>query len=237
MMPSEGLPLVSGRGAVQEEEIIIWLSAGTCVSFVINKNMTVVTKQLHYPPLNNKLCWNFATRGLNSVGQDEVVILLEVEEGEQLPPREVFTMLQALYQQAGAGTPVQEMGHISVGSNYLGSSQHGGWLFVRHSHQTVQDLLMPPPPVLFGLLIMRWEIPWARVFPLRLMLRLGAEFRYYPSPLVSVRNRGAVYGEVGHTIMNVLSDFKNYTYAMQTIRGMVIHMTTGATDISIPKNR
>ena len=237
MMPSEGLPLVSGRGAVQEEEIIIWLSAGTCVSFVINKNMTVVTKQLHYPPLNNKLCWNFATRGLNSVGQDEVVILLEVEEGEQLPPREVFTMLQALYQQAGAGTPVTEMGHISVGSNYLGSSQHGGWLFVRHSHQTVQDLLMPPPPVLFGLLIMRWEIPWARVFPLRLMLRLGAEFRYYPSPLVSVRNRGAVYGEVGHTIMNVLSDFKNYTYAMQTIKGMVIHMTTGATDISIPKNR
>ena len=237
MMPSEGLPLVSGRGAVQDEEIIIWLSAGTCVSFVINKNMTVVTKQLNYPPLNNKLCWNFATRGLNSVGQDEVVILLEVEEGEQLPPREVFTMLQALYQQAGAGTPVTEMGHISVGSNYFGSSQHGGWLFVRHSHQTVQDLLMPPPPVLFGLLIMRWEIPWARVFPLRLMLRLGAEFRYYPSPLVSVRNRGAVYGEVGHTIMNVLADFKNYTYAMQTIRGMVIHMTTGATDISIPKNR
>ena len=237
MMPSEGLPLVSGRGQVEEEEIIVWFSAGTSVSFVINKNMTVVTKQLRYLPLNNKLCWNFATRGLNSVGQDEVVILLEVEEGEQLPPREVFTMLQALYQQAGAGTPVTEMGHISVGSNYLGCSQHGGWLFVRHSHQTVQDLLMPPPPVLFGLLIMRWEIPWARVFPLRLMLRLGAEFRYYPSPLVSVRNRGAVYGEVGHTIMNVLSDFKNYTYAMQTIRGMVIHMTAGATDISIPKNR
>ena len=43
--------------------------------------------------------------------------------------------------------------------------------------------------------------------------------------------------QVGHTIMNVLSDFKNYTYAMPTIRGMVIHMTTGATDICLPKNR
>ena len=42
---------------------MVWFSAGTCVSFVINKNMTVVTKQLQYPPLNNKLCWNFATRG------------------------------------------------------------------------------------------------------------------------------------------------------------------------------
>ena len=99
---------------------MVWFSAGTCVSFVINKNLTAVTKQLQYPPLNNKLCWNFATRGLTSVGQDEVVILLEVEEGETLPPREVFTMLQALYEQAGAGNPVTEMGHVSVGSNYLG---------------------------------------------------------------------------------------------------------------------
>ena len=67
--------------------MIVWFSAGTNVSFVINKNMTVITKQLTYPPLNNKLVWNFATRGLNSVGQDEVVILLEVEDGELVPPR------------------------------------------------------------------------------------------------------------------------------------------------------
>ena len=37
------------------------------------------------------------------------------------------------------------------------------------------------------------------------MLRLGAEFRYYPAPLVSVRARTAVYSDIGHTIMNVLS--------------------------------
>jgi len=236
MLPPDGLPLVSGRGAVDEEEVLVWFSAGTYVNFVMNKNLTVITKQLHYPPIN-KLCWNFATRGLTSVGQDEVVILLEVGEDEQLPPREVFTMLQALYEQAGAGSPVAEMGHISVGSDYLGSNAHGGWLFIRHSHQTVADLLLPPPPLLFAVLIMRWEIPWARVFPLRLMLRLGAEFRYYPAPLVSVRGRKPVYGEIGHTIMNVLADFKNYTYALPTIRGMVIHMSTGRTDILLPKNR
>ena len=51
------------QGTVEDEEVMVWFSAGTCVSFVINKNMTVVTKQLQYPPLNNKLCWNFATRG------------------------------------------------------------------------------------------------------------------------------------------------------------------------------
>ena len=93
--------------------------------------------------------------------------------------------MQALYEQAGAGNPVTEMGHISVGSNYLGNSigsdlprmfvdtlysgsnAHGGWLFIRHTHQTVAELLLPPPPLLFAVLIMRWEIPWARVFPLR----------------------------------------------------------------------
>lgn len=37
------------------------------------------------------------------------------------------------------------------------------------------------------------------------MLRLGAEFRYYPCPLVSIRQRAAVYGEIGHTIIQVLA--------------------------------
>ena len=74
--------------------------------------------------------------------------------------------------------------------------------------QTVADLLLPPPPLLFAVLIMRWEVPWARVAPLRLMLRLGAEFRYYPAPLVSVRGRKPVYGEIGHTIMNVLAGIR-----------------------------
>lgn len=43
-----------------------------------------------------------------------------------------------------------------------------------------------------------------QVFPLRLMLRMGAEFRYYPCPLVSTRNRKPVFCEIGHTIMNLL---------------------------------
>ena len=34
----------------------------------------------------------------------------------------LLVVMQALYEQAGAGNPVTEMGHISVGSNYLGNS-------------------------------------------------------------------------------------------------------------------
>ena len=161
--------------------------------------------------------------------------------------------MQALYEQAGAGSPVAEMGHVTVfdsrdaiilvncfpeqvGHDYLGSSSHGGWLFIRHSHQVLFVILVkklincgsdrgrPPSPAtssaiccpyhaMGGLLSSLFEsprnfatqVPWARVAPLRLMLRLGAEFRYYPAPLVSVRGRKPVYGEIGHTIMNVLA--------------------------------
>ena len=37
------------------------------------------------------------------------------------------------------------------------------------------------------------------------MLRLGAEYRYYPCPLVSIRERKPAFAEVGHTIMNLLA--------------------------------
>jgi len=235
-MPLEGLPFVSGKGRVEDDEISIWFSAGTSVNFVLNNNLTVLTKRIMYAPIN-KMVWNFASRGLTSVGQDEIVILLEADDDEILPPRDIFLTIQAIYEQAGAGQPVVEMGHITVNSEHLGSNSNGGWLFIRHTFQAVADLFLPPPPVLFGILIMRWEIPWARVFPLRLMLRLGAEYRYYPAPLVSTRNRKPVYGEIGHTIMNVLADFKNYAYTLPTIRGLVIHMSTGKTLILIPKNR
>jgi hypothetical protein len=37
--------------------------------------------------------------------------------------------------------------------------------------------MLPNPPYLFGVLLQKWETPWAKVFPLRLMFRLGAEYR------------------------------------------------------------
>lgn len=48
-------------------------------------------------------------------------------------------------------------------------------------------------------------MPWAKIFPLRLILRLGAEYRYYPSPIISTRQRESVFVEIGHTIINLLA--------------------------------
>lgn len=35
---------------------------------------------------------------------------------------------------------------------------------------------LPDKPYLIGYLIQKWELPWAKLFPLRLLLRLGEQF-------------------------------------------------------------
>lgn len=133
-------------------------------------------------------------------------------------------------------------------------------MFFRTSFQCVQQLLLPTPPYLVAVLLQRWEIPWAKVFPLRLLLRLGAEFRYYPCPLFSVRKRKSVFGEVGHTIVNLLAvitscnfqifllltvfflfppfqDMRNFSYSLPAVAGLVVHMEEKETNILLPKSR
>ncbi|XP_046688796.1 zinc finger FYVE domain-containing protein 9-like [Homalodisca vitripennis] len=66
---------------------------------------------------------------------------------------------------------------------------------------------------------------------------MGAEFRYYPCPLVSVRDRPPLYTEIGHTIINILADFRKYSYSLPSVRGLVIHMEDRQTTINIPRNR
>ncbi|KYN12959.1 Zinc finger FYVE domain-containing protein 9 [Trachymyrmex cornetzi] len=75
------------------------------------------------------------------------------------------------------------------------------------------------------------------MFPLRLLLRLGAEYRYYPCPLVSVRFRNALYFEIGHTVMKVLADFRNFGYTLPGVRGLTIHLKNRTTDVMFPRNR
>lgn len=59
----------------------------------------------------------------------------------------------------------------------------------------------------------------------------------YPCPLISVRFRKPVYGEIGHTIMNLLADFRNYQYMLPSIRGVTVHMEDKWTYINFPRNR
>ena len=157
----------------------------------------------------NKLIWNYCSAGLLSVGQDELVILIsQCESDGALPNWHVFNHFQFLYEKAKEGPPLSPMGYsLLAPDSLLGrDNAYGGFLYVRASFQSLEGLLVPPEgvPRLFGLLITKWELPWARLFPLRLILRLGAEFRYYPAPLWSERNRQSVYNDIGNTMMKLL---------------------------------
>uniref|UniRef100_A0A4W6FSU3 Zinc finger FYVE-type containing 9 n=1 Tax=Lates calcarifer TaxID=8187 RepID=A0A4W6FSU3_LATCA len=185
----------------------------------------------------NRKCWYVTTKGMHAVGQAEVVILLQCLPDEKTIPKDIFTHFVQLYQEALSGNVLSHLSHSFFTQSFLGSKEHGGFLYISPSFQSLQDLLLPNPPYLFGILIQKWETPWAKVFPIRLMLRLGAEYRFYPCPLFSVRFRKPLFGETGHTIMNLLADFRNYQYTLPVVKGLVVDMEVRKTSIKIPSNR
>ncbi|XP_012257524.2 zinc finger FYVE domain-containing protein 9 isoform X1 [Athalia rosae] len=208
------------------------------IMFAINRNLYAYVKITNLSCCVNRICWNVTSRGLACVGQDEVILLVETLPGDTLIPKDLLVHINLIYVEAIKGNTITELGvSIHQGGNLLGSREHAGFLFIRQTFQCLQRIVLPPPPFLVGLLVHRWETPWAKVFPLRLVLRLGAEYRYYPCPLVSVRFRDAVYSEIGHTIMKVLADFRNFAYTLPGVRGLAIHMQDRTTDVMFPKNR
>lgn len=208
------------------------------VMFAINRNLYAYVKIINLNCCVNKVCWNVTSRGLACVGQDEVILLVEILPDETRIPKDVLIYINQLYLEAIKGNTITELGFsVYQGSNLLGSREHSGFLFIRQTLQCLQKIILPPAPFLIGLLIHRWETPWAKVFPLRLLLRLGAEYRYYPCPLVSVRFRDALYFEIGHTVMKVLADFRNFGYTLPGVRGLTIHLKNRTTDVMFPRNR
>ena len=64
---------------------------------------------------------------------------------------------------------------MSFTDSFLGTKDHGGVLFFSPSFQPMEGLAVPSEPFLCGVLLQKLEVPWAKVFPLRLLLRLGLE--------------------------------------------------------------
>ncbi|KAH1012040.1 hypothetical protein HUJ04_001286 [Dendroctonus ponderosae] len=208
------------------------------LTFAINQNLFVRVRVINMSCCINKYAWCFCSEGLINVGCDEVVYLIEYIDEESFVPKDVFFHIQNVYLDAVKGTAVNELG-ISLHNtfNFLDSRNHAGFVYIKPSFQCLENVLVPNEPYLIGILIHRWETPWAKLFPLRLILRLGADYRYYPSPLISTRHRDSVFVEIGHTIINLLADFRNFTYTLPQIRGLYIHMEGKKTTITIPKNR
>ncbi|KAM9439266.1 zinc finger FYVE domain-containing protein 9 isoform 2-T2 [Clarias gariepinus] len=246
LIPEDGLPPilistgVKGDYAVEEKpsEVLLLqqLEEGgpEPLVFVLNANLLAMVKLVNYV---NRKCWYVMSKGMHAVGQAEVVVLLQCLPDEKSIPKDIFSHFVQLYQEALAGNVLSHLSHSFFTQSFLGSKEHGGFLYITPTFQSLQDLLLPNPPFLFGILVQKWETPWAKVFPIRLMLRLGAEYRFYPCPLFSVRFRKPLFGETGHTIINLLADFRNYQYTLPVVRGLVVDMEVRKTCIKIPSNR
>lgn len=98
------------------------------MSFSINKNLAVlikiVTRKLILEIMHvaafflltcmvlylsvdccvNKICWCFTTKGMCTIGQDEVIVVLECLPDENTAPMDVFRHLSFIYDEASKGT-------------------------------------------------------------------------------------------------------------------------------------
>uniref|UniRef100_K7A9Y3 Zinc finger FYVE domain-containing protein n=1 Tax=Pan troglodytes TaxID=9598 RepID=K7A9Y3_PANTR len=204
------------------------------VTFVLNANLLVNVKFIFY---SSDKYWYFSTNGLHGLGQAEIIILLLCLPNEDTIPKDIFRLFITIYKDALKGKYVENLDNITFTESFLSSKDHGGFLFITPTFQKLDDLSLPSNPFLCGVLIQKLEIPWAKVFPMRLMLRLGAEYKAYPAPLTSIRGRKPLFGEIGHTIMNLLVDLRNYQYTLHNIDQLLIHMEMGKSCIKIPRKK
>ncbi|KGL82039.1 Zinc finger FYVE domain-containing protein 16, partial [Tinamus guttatus] len=194
-------PLVEEHPSCQQVTSLLAEGDPNPLTFILNANFLVNVKLISY---SSEKCWYFSTNGLHGMGQAEIIILLQCLPDEENFPNEILKLFIEIYKDVMKGRLIRNMDNFTFNENCLGNKDHGGFLFVSPTFQNFDDLPLPDNPFLYGILIHKLEIPWAKVFPIRLMLRLGAECGVYPTPVVSVRDRKPLFGEIGHTIMNLL---------------------------------
>ncbi|XP_010166804.1 zinc finger FYVE domain-containing protein 16 [Antrostomus carolinensis] len=224
-------PLVEEHPTQEQVTLLLVEGGPNPLTFILNANLLVNVRLITY---SSEKCWYFSTNGLHGLGQAEIVILLQCLPDEEIFPSEMFKLFIDIYKDAMKGRFIRNMENITFTENFLGNKEHGGFLFVSSTFQKLDDQILPDNPFLCGVLIHKLEIPWAKVFPIRLMLRLGAEYGVYPTPVVSFRHRKPLFGEIGHTIMNLLVDLRNYQYTLHTIDNLFVHVEMGRSCIKIP---
>ncbi|XP_066237836.1 zinc finger FYVE domain-containing protein 16 isoform X1 [Saccopteryx leptura] len=231
---NESVPVVEEHPSLEQINMLLEDEGFNPVTFVLNANLLVNIKLVFY---SSDKYWYFSTNGLHGLGQAEIIILLLCLPNEDTIPKDIFRLFISIYKDALKGKYIENLDNITFTESFLGSKDHGGFLFITPTFQKLDDLPLPNNPFLCGILIQKLEIPWAKVFPMRLMLRLGAEYKAYPAPLTSIRGRKPLFGEIGHTIMNLLVDLRNYQYTLHNVDQLLIHMEMGKSCIKIPRKK
>ncbi|KAJ9579080.1 hypothetical protein L9F63_024811, partial [Diploptera punctata] len=93
---------VKFEDVVDHEKLMSSLSSETeqPAVFTINRNLFVHVKIISLDCCVNRTCWCFSTSGMNCVGQDELVVILECLPDEPTIPKDIFKHINNIYQDA-----------------------------------------------------------------------------------------------------------------------------------------
>ena len=151
-------------------------------------------------------CWLFVTNGLCLNGQEELVFLLKCQVNEQTNqleekrvPREILYHVIDLFEKSAKGYRLTQMNHVlydfeavkrndsANGTNettlLLDNKENVGFLYYQptefHHRCCLKSIKehLPKENFLIGYLLQKWEISWAKLFPLRLFLSIGENFK------------------------------------------------------------
>eukprot|EP00794_Sanderia_malayensis_P007788 gene7788-8633_t len=212
-------------------------SESTPVAFLVNKNLVVKVKVISFDCCIGKQCWCFSSDGMGASNQEEIIFIVEYKGPDSRLLKCIFQQLNSIFERAKHGDPVSDLGFILFDDFMLNNPANVGMLLFKQTVQCDKNLCIPCHPHLFGVWVQQTEIPWAKNLPLRLLLRLGAEFKHYPCPLFNLQKRDPVYTTLGRTIVDLLADFRNFQYTLPRITGLLISVSKKETIIKLPQSR
>lgn len=198
-----------------------------------NNDQTLIPQQIELPQY-----WCFASEGLTRFGQNEIILVVDKEKDDSCVPRDVFKIYLTLHELALRRQSLENLGNLLFQDGLFDNRDTAGLLFFRPlKDHCLKNLVLPSENFLVALVLQRWEVPWSKVFPMRLLLRLGHKFNCYPYPIISIRVREPVYYEVGHTIISILGDFRNFRYSITHVDGLKVMLNKKTRKVLVKLNQ
>ena len=100
--------------------------------------------------------------------------VFRLQEAPDYVPLDVIDTFKIIYEQASIGRRFHSGSVLEFAPNgpaFMQDPVNAGFLFTRYQGQVLQDVPLPRPPYLFGILLRGLEIEWAKRFPSRLLIR------------------------------------------------------------------
>jgi hypothetical protein len=73
------------------------------LTFYLTKNLHVQLQLVRLDCCAKIDVWSFASKGLSTVGQDEIAVILERVDDEKRVPRDVFRLITSIYDSSSKG--------------------------------------------------------------------------------------------------------------------------------------